>query len=112
MTSFQRCIRSTKAGLEVKIKCLPWEIEMLKKNDHADRWSVMSTPLMEIKVDIIDPTLPQPTFIKGSQLLFETPRHPKVLGDLVSKSQRWVFVLLLTASAHMCALFLAASHPI
>lgn len=72
----------------------------------------MSIPLMEIKVDIIDPTLTHSTLTQGSRLLFETPRHPKVLGDLVSNSQWWVFVLLLTASAHMCALFLAASHPI
>lgn len=108
MTSFQRCTRGTKAGLEVKIKCLPWEIEIL----HADRWSIMSIPLVEIKVDRIDPALTHSTLTPGSRLLFETPRHPKVLGDLVSESQWWVFVLLLTASAHMCALFLAASHPI
>lgn len=80
MTSFQPCTRSTKAGLEVKMKCLSWEIETLKKNDH-DRRSIMSIPLMEIKVDVIDPTLLYSTLIKGSQLLCKkqwcSPRHQR-----------------------------------
>lgn len=76
MTSFQPCTRSTKAWLEVKMKCLPWEIETLKKNDH-DRRSIMSIPLMEIEVDIIDPTLLYSTLIKGSRLLFKkSGAHP------------------------------------
>ena len=37
-------------------KCLPREIDVLK-NDHDGRWGIMSIPLMEIKVDIMDPGL-------------------------------------------------------
>lgn len=40
-------------------------MEMLKKkkkNDQAARWGIMSIPLMEIKLDIIDPTFLRAAF--------------------------------------------------
>lgn len=65
----------------------------------------MSIPLVKIKVDMIDPTFLYSTLIERSWPLFEkcssAPRHPKVLGDLVSKSPWWVLVVLLTGSPHM-----------
>lgn len=65
----------------------------------------MSIPLMEIKVDIIDPALAHSTLTQGSRLLFETPRHPKVLGDLVSESQWWFYTSFDSLGSHVRSVF-------
>ena len=88
-------------------KCLPGEMEMQKKKKKiiGRTWGIISIPLVEIKVDMMDPKL----FLNGGKLaslwkVQRSPRHPKVLGDLVSKSLWWVLVVLLTGS-HVSAVF-------
>lgn len=85
-------------------------METLKKMIMVGRWGIMSIPLVEIKVDMIDPTLLYSTLMERSWPLWKvqrSPRHPKVLVDLVSKTLWWVLVVPLTGSPRMCAPFLA-----